>query len=149
MDFPANYPRLRPTSSSRSGLPATQNKFALATIAADIKEKLTESLMELGCLRICVVVLGENLHSFCSWSRKYSKDGAPRRRGVFLAYRMSRIEEGFVRPQIQHGMNCVLLVSRKLCSCSSRRGEEGVKKFGCMVAGSCMVGAEDPRGPAA
>ena len=149
MDFPANYPRRRPTSSSRSGLPASQNKFALATVAADIKEKLTESLMELGCLRIFVGVPAENLHSFCSWSRKYSKDGAPRRRGVFLAYRMRRIEEGFVRPQIQHGVNCVLLVSRKLCSCSSRRGEEGVKKFGCMVAGSCMVGAEEPRGPAA
>ena len=105
--------------------------------------------MELGSLRFFVSVLGENLHSFCSWSRKYSKDGAPRRRGVFLAYRMRRIEEGFVRPQIQHGVNCVLLVSRKLCSCSSRRGEEGVKKVGCMVAGSCMVGAEESRGPAA
>jgi hypothetical protein len=68
--------------------------------AADIKAKLTESLMELGCLRIFVGVPAENLHSFCSWSRKYSKDGAPRSRGVFLAYRMRRIEEGFVRPQI-------------------------------------------------
>ena len=37
----------------------------------------------------------------------------------------------------------------EVCLCSSRRGEEGVKKFGCMVAGSCMVGAEEPRGPAA